>query len=961
MSNVLERLNRALAPELNVEREIASGGMGIVFAARDTTLDRQVAIKIIRPEQATARAAEKFLREARILANLRHPNVVPVHRAGEAEGLFYYVMDFVSEGTLSERLTRGPLPQQEALKLGRDLLDALEPVHDQGVVHRDIKPSNIFLIGNRAVLTDFGIARPTQDPADITVTDAGLTGTPGYMPPEQAYGQPVTGRTDLYAVAMVLYEAYTGRRWSDTPPDAKPNWSGVPGKVVPVLRQALAWDPKKRWPDAATFRRALWRTRTLRYKRYKWYATAVAAATLVIGWLIGRYVLQQQHPMHDLAILQFAAEPANDSVLNETADRLRDLTRFHLENFARTAPLSHVDVVLQTRIGTAASIGEGDLAELGVQYAAHGTVTATGDSIEIAISVIDSLGEPTNAGTVKALAGAFNWERTAHEIGFRIAQVVDPNRTYEGSEALAHRSNAAITAFATGRRAFKRNAFRTAEWWFREALEEDPSFGLAAWWLSNAWNWQLKGEPAPEVDLAELLETHGAGLSERTRNLISARIAPTPTRRFEIYREVIDDDPRDAYVAAMYSEELYNRGALSGFPLEFTISQLEDAVRKDSTFGPALGSLARSYIRSGNQVAAEQAVESYTTHYPVQTGEEDGFDEFNPDLLQWALAERFYSAEIKNATRDLMLAQPGILNAIPQASRLAPMLGLSTTQAELAYIVLSGNQLLPLTSRASLHESRALGLVALGRINEALLHLDSAAALLDTPSARLEAEEWRVIASTIGMPEVQTADGGSSRNELERLRAHPAVENRAIWALGLEAMSIGDGERVESFLDTLLANQRDTTAERLGTLLNALQLASTGRFRQALAVSQRLLAYDSAAHGGDPFARAVLHLKRADWLDSLGDLGAADSTRLWYEHFEIVRKFEGAAQAAEIDWALSTFAMWLRGVSAAASGDRLNACTHLPRVAELWAESDPPYAELRDSASALVTNLGCRR
>ena len=116
MSTILDRLNSALSPELRVEREIASGGMGIVFLAHDTALDRQVAIKIIRPEQATVRATEKFLREARILANLRHPNVVPVHRAGEADGLFYYMMDYISEGTLADRLSRGPLQPHEALE-----------------------------------------------------------------------------------------------------------------------------------------------------------------------------------------------------------------------------------------------------------------------------------------------------------------------------------------------------------------------------------------------------------------------------------------------------------------------------------------------------------------------------------------------------------------------------------------------------------------------------------------------------------------------------------------------------------------------------------------------------------------------------------------------------------------------------------------------------------------------------
>src|SRR2546422_7100596 len=139
MSSVLERLRAALAPEYDVEREIASGGMGMVFLGRDMALECAVAIKVLRPELATAHAAERFLREARMLASLRHPHIVPVHHVGQAGEFFYYVMDFVDGETLADRLVRGPLRPQEALKLGRDLLDALQVAHERLVVHRDIK------------------------------------------------------------------------------------------------------------------------------------------------------------------------------------------------------------------------------------------------------------------------------------------------------------------------------------------------------------------------------------------------------------------------------------------------------------------------------------------------------------------------------------------------------------------------------------------------------------------------------------------------------------------------------------------------------------------------------------------------------------------------------------------------------------------------------------------------------
>ncbi len=134
--------------------------MGAVFLARDVALDRRVAVKVLLPEIATEVAAQRFLREARILASLSHSHIIPVHHVGEADGLFYYVMDYMEGATLADALRRGPMSVGAAVKLGRDLLDALEEVHKRGIVHRDIKPANVFLLGRRALLGDFGIAKP---------------------------------------------------------------------------------------------------------------------------------------------------------------------------------------------------------------------------------------------------------------------------------------------------------------------------------------------------------------------------------------------------------------------------------------------------------------------------------------------------------------------------------------------------------------------------------------------------------------------------------------------------------------------------------------------------------------------------------------------------------------------------------------------------------------------------------
>jgi len=221
-------MQSGLEPRYKVEREIARGGMGIVFLAVDTGLKRNVAVKILAPQLATGPASGRFLREARLLAALTHPNIVPVHEAGEANGLSYYVMDYVEGPTLSERLADGPLPPAEVVKIGRDLLDGLELVHSKGIVHRDIKPSNIFLQDGRALLADFGIASAGEVTDDSTLSEsASPQGTAAYQPPEQGTAAEVTARTDLYAVGMVLYEALTG-----DPPFMGGTAQAVLGKIV---------------------------------------------------------------------------------------------------------------------------------------------------------------------------------------------------------------------------------------------------------------------------------------------------------------------------------------------------------------------------------------------------------------------------------------------------------------------------------------------------------------------------------------------------------------------------------------------------------------------------------------------------------------------------------------------------------------------------------------------------------
>jgi serine/threonine-protein kinase len=202
----------ALSDRYRVERILGEGGMATVYLAEDLKHHRKVAVKVMRPELAATLGSERFLREVEIAARLSHPHILPMYDSGEANGLLYYVMPYVEGESLHARLRReNQLPVDEAMRLAREISEALAYAHDHGIIHRDIKPANILLSAGHALVADFGIARAVGA-GGASLTQTGLAiGTPQYMSPEQATGaSDVDGRTDVYAVGSILYEMIAG-------------------------------------------------------------------------------------------------------------------------------------------------------------------------------------------------------------------------------------------------------------------------------------------------------------------------------------------------------------------------------------------------------------------------------------------------------------------------------------------------------------------------------------------------------------------------------------------------------------------------------------------------------------------------------------------------------------------------------------------------------------------------------
>ena len=230
MSDVIERLNGALEGRYRIERELGQGGMATVYLAEDVRHDRQVALKVLKPELAAVVGAERFLTEIKTTAQLQHPHILPLHDSGEADSFLFYVMPYVEGESLREKLEREQqLPVEDALAIAEKVAGALQYAHDQGVIHRDIKPANILLSRGEPLVADFGIALAVSQAGDGRITETGLSlGTPHYMSPEQAAGErTLDKRSDVYALGCVLYEMLTGQ-----PPFGGPNAQAVLGRIL---------------------------------------------------------------------------------------------------------------------------------------------------------------------------------------------------------------------------------------------------------------------------------------------------------------------------------------------------------------------------------------------------------------------------------------------------------------------------------------------------------------------------------------------------------------------------------------------------------------------------------------------------------------------------------------------------------------------------------------------------------
>lgn len=935
MPSLLELLREALAPHYTVERELASGGMGVVFLGRDVALARRVAIKIIRPELATAHAAERFLREARILAHLSHPNVVPVHHVAEAGGFFYYVMDYLQGETLADRLTRGPLSRSEALKLGRDLLDGLEAAQRRGVVHRDIKPSNVFLVGTRAVLADFGIAKTVTDPGVPLTAPGQPVGTLDYMPPEQVAGAEVTSRSDLYAAAMVLYEALTGRHWSILDRPERADWSGVPKGIARALRRALQWAPEDRWPDAAAFRRALWRTRVWPYRRR---TIALTVAGVAAGLALARLLwppASEAGTASGLRIEPLAQQGAADRVW--LGDSLACVLSARLQGYPDFSVRGPCDP------------GAG---RVGAATVVTGVVSAAGASVRVELRV-------NGAAAVVASGRAGEWRELVDSLadGLLVRLLRSPLDSTLPSGVLP-KTPAGLAAFLKAERLFAEARWTEAGAAYAQAEAVDTTCFLCSWRSSEVGRW-LNQDPDPSRPPRYLEHVHAFPV--RYQSLIRAIHAPLRAR-LDTLREATRRWPHFFLAWFEQGEELFHRGPLVGHARAEAVKSFTETVQLRGDFAPAWEHLAWARAAEGDSAGAQAA---FDTLLKLRRPEDPSAQAIQA-LLTLGLAWRFREPAEAARVTEAVLRHPAI-RSFPELAagpRYLPTFEVPRGAVAMGRMFVENGERPDLAPSGLI--AQLFGYLALGRPDSARVsarrlrdrapdpetalfatELDGALLLLDGDSGDLAAR-WPSLRESLR----QSAE----------LRAGPEpMRRRAAWLYTLLARR-AEGRAGDGRYRELLG--REPAPRPLSSLLEADQQAQHGRFARALVLSDpltELSATDlSAAEPADPFFRTVLHLLRAEWYLGEGSVGNALGELLWHENLDEHGRPTREPQVMEVDWAFGTLATWRRARLLEQSGDRREeACRAYEGVRRLWSHGERRYQARADSAGRQLAALGC--
>jgi len=574
-------LQGALEPQYRLERELGRGGMGVVFLATDTTLDRRVAIKVVHPELAAHQSiVRRFLAEARTIARLRHPNIVAVHTAGTADGLLYYVMDEVEGESLRQRLTReGRLDPAESGRIVADVAAALDAAGHAGVVHRDVKPENVLLDRHtgRALLADFGIARAMVAEGSVSTGQGVAVGTPAYMSPEQAAGEEVDRRSDLYALGVVGYEMLAGH-----PPFQGPNRVVVskhiaerpapidricpacPRPLAGAIMKALEKHPAERWQSGEELRQAMAGERPLPAPSGRRRGVAVAALVAAVALIAAAVGLARRsdgppagvNPRHSILVLPFD-NLRGDPAVEWLRDGSVSMLGLNLSQWNDLSVVDHErlhDLLARHKLVAGEEIGL-DMArrlarEAGVWTVVLGDYERAGDSLHLVARVYDvASGNRVSVARVDDRPG-----EDVRPLFDRLAtELLDlsgaPGELPVGVARSTTASLEAYRAYLAGVEQLNRWNLAGAERDLERALAIDTTFGLAYYKLALTRGWLTGTEDSIATRAIVRATAFSSNLPIHDRTVINAYrsfLAGEYAEARSLYQQLLSRDQGDA-------------------------------------------------------------------------------------------------------------------------------------------------------------------------------------------------------------------------------------------------------------------------------------------------------------------------------------------------------------------------------------------------------------------------------
>jgi len=583
------RLAAALADRYRIERELGQGGMATVWLAHDLRHDRQVAIKVLRPELAAVIGADRFLSEIRTTANLQHPHILPLFDSGQADTFLYYVMPYVEGESLRDRLKReGQLSVEDATSILREVLDALEHAHRKGIIHRDIKPDNVLLSGRHALVADFGVAKAVSAAGGTQLTTAGMAvGTPQYMAPEQAMADPqLDHRADLYSVAAFGYEMLTGRALF---PDRSPQQAvaahlteaptpvttlrpEVPAAMAEAIMRGLAKDPGERWQTADEFATRLAGSRQAPAPtptRSRIPLLVGAAAVLVAAaWGAVRFLggggRPKATPVSVVAVMPFAVTGSDRFAYLQ--EGMVNLLATSLDGVAGLRSVN-AHALLASAGGSVPDLGRAQ--ELARRFGAGRFVT--GDLIEVngtvRISASLFVGDDDQPVAIVKDEGP---DSTLFQLVDRVGARLVTDAALGGDPrarlaAVTTASLPALRSYLDGERAYRAGQYAGAASAFQDAIAADSMFALAWYRLSMAQE-RLAWADASQISADQALR-FADRLTAHQRTFLEAVVALRHGETWkseQMFRELVATHPDDAEAWYQLGEIEFHGNPLRG-------------------------------------------------------------------------------------------------------------------------------------------------------------------------------------------------------------------------------------------------------------------------------------------------------------------------------------------------------------------------------------------------------------